>query len=86
MQIRTVPDFAVTPPVCLRHALRSFANDLEIADHGVLVHGIFEKLSLAALSVALDLLRAFQNMGEVDARIFLHKGLASFKMRRRSNQ
>jgi hypothetical protein len=25
-------------------------------------------------------------VGEVDARVFLHKGLASFKMRRRSNQ
>lgn len=29
------------------------------------------------VSVALDFLRTLQNMREVDARIFLHNGLAS---------
>jgi hypothetical protein len=72
--------------VRLGNSLRRFTNDLKIADHGVLKHRIVLKFFLAILSLALDFLRALQNVGEVDARIFLHKGLASFKMRRRSNQ
>ena len=68
--------------VCLRHSFRRFTNNLKIADHSILKHRIVVKFFLAALSVALDFLRAFQNVGEVDTRIFLHKGLASFKMRR----
>ena len=67
--------------VCLRHSFRRFTNNLKIADTSILKHRIVLKFFLAALSVALDFLRAFQNVGEVDARIFLHKGLASFKMR-----
>ena len=72
--------------VGLGNSLRRFTNDLKIADYGILKHRIVVKFLLAVLSVALDFLRTLQNMGEVDARIFLHKGLASFKMRRRSNQ
>ena len=79
-------DLRMRSAVSLRHSFRRFTHDLKIADHSILKHRIVVKFFLAALSVALDFLGAFQNMGEVDARIFLHKGLASFKMRRRSNQ
>jgi hypothetical protein len=72
--------------VRLGNSLSRFAYDLKIANHGVLKHCIVVKFLLTALGVALDFLRALQNMGEVDARIFFHKGMASFKMRRRSNQ
>jgi hypothetical protein len=46
-----------------RHPLRRFTNDLKIADHSILKHGIGEKLLLATASVALDFLCALQNMG-----------------------
>ena len=72
--------------VRLRDSLRRFTDDLKIADHSVLKHRIVLKFLLATVSIALDFLRTLENMGQVNARIFLHKGLASFKMRRRSNQ
>ena len=72
--------------VRLGDSLRRFTDDLKVTDHSVLKHRIAVKFLLATVSVALDFLRTLQNMREVDARIFLHKGLASFKMRRRSNQ
>ncbi len=79
-------NFRMRFAVRLRNTLRRFTYDLKITEYCVLKHRIVLKFLLAALSVALDFLGTLQNMGEVDTRIFLHNGLASFKMRRRSNQ
>src|SRR2546421_357410 len=61
-------------------------DDLQVAYDRVLDQYLSKKVFSTATGESFDSLDTFQDMSQVNAWIFRHNGLASLRMRRRSNQ
>ena len=73
-------------PVLGRHALRRLPDHLEVPDDGILGLVIARESRMAIADVRRDPVRSLKDVGQVNARVLLHSGLASLRMRRRSSQ
>lgn len=65
---------------CLRKSLDCLADDLELSDHGILLHSVGEECRLASRSVALDVVDGIPDVPEIDALV-LHRARASAVIR-----
>jgi hypothetical protein len=72
--------------VIIVHALGSRADYFQVAYDSLLDQYLSKEFLSTAMSESLDSLDAFEDVCQLDAGIFRHSGLASLRMRRRSNQ
>ena len=76
----------MTSTVFIRETFNGLSDHLEIAYHSILNHCIPLVRLFSGRNIEANLCGALDNMGQIDARILGHSGVASFRMRRRSSQ
>ncbi len=79
-------DVRVSRTVVFVDPFGRLAYDLEVADDRVLHHFVLKKAGLPVGGEPFDLLDALEDVGQINARIFGHRGCASLRMRRRRSQ
>jgi hypothetical protein len=79
-------NFRMNVAVFVGDALSGFADNLKVADNGILDQRVREKSLPAPGRIIKNPVATLKYLGQVNPRIFGHIGLASFNIRLRRSQ